>query len=169
MDQPAWPDRRTLTFRLIVSGGGGVFAIRAGVKDSREGRAPYGWVILSDPLARGHHLREGWKDVAKVFFVAIVIDFAYQVMELRWSTAGGAACPERFWPCSRIYCSGVQPTESRGIGCVPEDRDDELSCFRGASLAERLTKWPVGPRNPYHNSVSRQDSILSGRVSPTNS
>ncbi|HVA80186.1 MAG TPA: hypothetical protein VNF29_04620 [Candidatus Binataceae bacterium] len=74
-----------LTFRLIVQPAvAAFFAIRAGVKDSREGRAPYGWVILSDPLARGHHLREGWKDVAKVFFVAIVIDFAYQVMELRW-------------------------------------------------------------------------------------
>jgi hypothetical protein len=74
-----------MTFRLIVQPTvSAFFAIRAGVKDCREGRVPYGWVILTDRTKRGNHLREGWKDVAKVFVVAIVIDFVYQVMELRW-------------------------------------------------------------------------------------
>jgi hypothetical protein len=74
-----------LTFRLIVQPTvSAFFAIRAGVKDCREGRVPYGWVILTDPIRRGDHLREGWKDVTKVFVVAIVIDFAYQISELRW-------------------------------------------------------------------------------------
>jgi len=40
-----------LTFRLIVQPTvAAIFAIRAGVKDFREGRVPYGWAILSDPL-----------------------------------------------------------------------------------------------------------------------
>jgi hypothetical protein len=74
-----------LTFRLIVQPTvAAFFAIRAGVKDFREGRSPYGWAILSDPTKRGHHLREGWRDVGKIFLVAIVIDFAYQIMELHW-------------------------------------------------------------------------------------
>jgi hypothetical protein len=74
-----------MTFRLIVQPAvSAFFAIRAGVKDCREGRVPYGWVILTDPLKRGSHLREGWKDVIQVFIVAIAIDFVYQIMELRW-------------------------------------------------------------------------------------
>jgi len=74
-----------LTFRLIVQPTvAALFAIRAGVKDSREGRSPYGWAILSDPAKRGPHLREGWRDVGTVFLVAIAIDFVYQVMELNW-------------------------------------------------------------------------------------
>jgi hypothetical protein len=74
-----------LTLRLIIQPTvAAFFAIRAGMKDSREGRVPYGWVILSDPAKRGHHLREGWRDVGKVFLAAIVIDFVYQIMELRW-------------------------------------------------------------------------------------
>jgi hypothetical protein len=74
-----------LTFRLIVQPAvSAFFAIRAGVKDCREGRVPYGWLILTDPIHRKDHLREGWKDVTKVFVVAIIIDFAYQIMELRW-------------------------------------------------------------------------------------
>ena len=45
------------------------------------------------PLRVGHSqrseaparlLHEGWKDVAKVFLVAIVMDFVYQIIELRW-------------------------------------------------------------------------------------
>ena len=48
-----------LTFRLIVQPTvAAFFAIRAGVKDFREGRSPYGWVILSDPIKRGHHFRQ---------------------------------------------------------------------------------------------------------------
>jgi hypothetical protein len=80
-----------LTFRLIVQPTvAAFFAIRAGVKDSRVGRVPYGWVILSDPKKRANYLRAGWKDIAKVIFVAIVIDFAYQITELRWFYPGEA-------------------------------------------------------------------------------
>ena len=74
-----------LTFRLILQPTvAALFAIRAGLKDAQEGHVPYGWVILSDPINRRDLLREGWKDVAKVFVIAVIIDLIYQIMELRW-------------------------------------------------------------------------------------
>jgi hypothetical protein len=60
------------------------FAFRAGWKDAQQGRVPYGWHILSDPIKRRDLLHEGWKDVAKVFVVAVIIDLVYQIIELRW-------------------------------------------------------------------------------------
>jgi hypothetical protein len=74
-----------LTFRLVLQPtAAAFFALRAGWKDARQGRVPYGWVILSDPNNRRDLLQEGWKDVAKVFVVAIIIDFVYQIIEFRW-------------------------------------------------------------------------------------
>jgi hypothetical protein len=74
-----------LTFRLVLQpAAAAFFALRAGWKDARVGRVPYGWVILSDPINRRDLLREGWKDVAKVFVVAVIIDFVYQIIEFRW-------------------------------------------------------------------------------------
>jgi hypothetical protein len=60
------------------------FAIQAGFKDAKPGRVPYGWAVVIDRINRREFLREGWKEVAKVFVVAIVIDCVYQIMEFRW-------------------------------------------------------------------------------------
>jgi hypothetical protein len=74
-----------LTFRVIIQPTvAAFFAIRAGLKDAQAGRVPYGWVILTDPVNRRDLLREGWKDVAKVFVIAVAIDLVYQIGELRW-------------------------------------------------------------------------------------
>jgi hypothetical protein len=74
-----------LTFRLAIQPMvAAFFAIRAGWSDARQGRVPYGWVVLTDPANRRELLREGWKDVAKVFVAAVIIDFVYQIIELRW-------------------------------------------------------------------------------------
>jgi hypothetical protein len=74
-----------LTLRLVLQPAtAAFFALRAGWNDARENRVPYGWVVVSDPNNRRDLLREGWKDVAKVFVVAIIIDFVYQIIELRW-------------------------------------------------------------------------------------
>lgn len=54
------------------------FAIRDGRRDAREGRAPYGWALLSDPQQRPGLLRDGWKGISKVFVVAYVLDLVYQ-------------------------------------------------------------------------------------------
>jgi hypothetical protein len=74
-----------LTFRLVLQPTtAAVFALRAGWKDARQGRVPYGWDMLSDPIKRRDLLREGWKDVAKVFVAAVIIDLVYQIIEFRW-------------------------------------------------------------------------------------
>lgn len=74
-----------LTFRLVLQPlTAAVFALRAGWKDARQGRVPYGWNIVSDPIKRRDLLQEGWKDIAKVFVVAVIVDLVYQIIELRW-------------------------------------------------------------------------------------
>ena len=74
-----------LTFRLILQPAVAIFlAIRAGRRDARAGKPPYFVTILMSPANRHGLLREGWKEVAKVFVLAVLIDMAYQVMVLRW-------------------------------------------------------------------------------------
>ena len=59
------------------------FAIRSGLRDSREGRAPYLWSLFSLARGRGEQLRQGWRDVGKVLIAAAVIDLLYQRIFLR--------------------------------------------------------------------------------------
>jgi hypothetical protein len=71
-------------FRLLLQPTmAAIFAIRAGMKDAREGRPAYFWSILAEPSAR-KMITEGWQDVAKVFMMAMIIDAVYQLFVLRW-------------------------------------------------------------------------------------
>ena len=80
-----------LAFRLVMQPMVGAFlAIRAGVKDAREGRPPHGWAIVTDPLHRRALLRESWRDVARLFSVAVIMDMIYEVMVFRWIYPGQA-------------------------------------------------------------------------------
>ena len=75
----------SLSFRLIIQPlVTGWFALRAGWNDAQQGRAPYGWEFISNPIKRRDLLRECWKDIAKIFVTAIIIDLVYQIIELRW-------------------------------------------------------------------------------------
>ena len=74
-----------MSFRLILQPAIAiVLAIRAGRRDTRAGKPPYFFSILMRPADRHGLLLEGWKEVAKVFVMAILIDVAYQVMVHRW-------------------------------------------------------------------------------------
>ena len=56
-----------LNFRLMLQPMmGAILAVRAGLKDAREGSPPYTWDIFTDPVNRGKLLRDGWKAVANV-------------------------------------------------------------------------------------------------------
>ena len=80
-----------MTFRLLLQPAAAMFlAARAGLKDAREDRPLYFWSIFTDPVNRREILRDGWKDVAKVFAMAVVIDFVYQIIALRWIYPGEA-------------------------------------------------------------------------------
>jgi hypothetical protein len=78
-----------LTLRLLLQPAMAIFfATRAGLRDARQGRPPYFWALLSNPEHRRDMLREGWRDVGKVFVIAIVLDVIYQLLVLRWIYPG---------------------------------------------------------------------------------
>jgi hypothetical protein len=59
-----------------------LIAIRAGLRDAREGRPAFLWGIISNPDERRRRLLAGWKDITRVFIVAMALDTVYQVMVL---------------------------------------------------------------------------------------
>jgi hypothetical protein len=74
-----------LSFRLILQPAmAAFFAIRGGWRDGLAGRPPYFWHILRSHTHRWDLVREGWKDIAKVFVMALVIDAIYQAIAIRW-------------------------------------------------------------------------------------
>jgi hypothetical protein len=74
-----------MSFRLIIQPAVATFlAIRAGLQDARAGHPLYGWAILTDPAHRVEFLKEGWKAVAKVYTLAVVLDVVYQLIVFRW-------------------------------------------------------------------------------------
>jgi hypothetical protein len=80
-----------MTFRIILQPMmAALLALRAGLKDAREGRPPYFWTIFADPAQRGELLREGWKAVARVLALALIMDAIYQLIVLRWFYPGEA-------------------------------------------------------------------------------
>jgi hypothetical protein len=82
-----------MTFRLILQPiMAAIFAVRSGLKDAKEGKPAYFWALFTDSVHRGDMLRDGWKEVGKVFIFAIIIDLVYQWMVFRWFYPG-----EAFW------------------------------------------------------------------------
>jgi hypothetical protein len=70
-----------MNFRLILQPAVAIlFAIRAGLRDARNGQMPFLWAIFSNPGQRRQLLRQGWKDVGTVFIVALILDSIYQVI-----------------------------------------------------------------------------------------
>lgn len=67
-----------------------IFAVIAGLRDGREGRAPYFWSLFTDPGHRRELLEDGWKSVGKVFVLAIILDVVYQFMVARFVYPGEA-------------------------------------------------------------------------------
>ena len=80
-----------MNFRLIMQPLMAVFfAIRDGRKDAHDGRVPYFWALFTEPGHRRELLRNGWKSVAKIFIIAIVLDVIYQFIVVRWFYPGEA-------------------------------------------------------------------------------
>jgi hypothetical protein len=78
-----------MTFRLILQPlMASLLAFRAGLRDAREGRPPFLWTILTDPVQRAGLLGEGWKAIARVFFLAVIMDVIYQLIVHRWAYPG---------------------------------------------------------------------------------
>jgi hypothetical protein len=61
-----------------------ILAIRAGMKDAKAGRSPYLWTMLFEPGERRGLIRDGLKDVGRVFAVTVAVDCIYQIIEFHW-------------------------------------------------------------------------------------
>lgn len=73
----AGPMHLRLIIQLTVAS---ILAIRAGLRDARENRGPFFWSVLSNPDDRRELLRQGWKDIGKVFIIAAILDVVYQLI-----------------------------------------------------------------------------------------
>jgi hypothetical protein len=67
-----------------------ILAVRAALRDARANRPPFFWSLAFNPGRRRDLLRQGWKDVAMVFAVAVILDVVYQVITLRMVYPGEA-------------------------------------------------------------------------------
>ena len=60
-----------------------IFAIKAGLRDSKSGQAPYFWGLIKGKSERKDLLKEGWKDVGKLFVIALLLDIIAQIIILK--------------------------------------------------------------------------------------
>ena len=66
-----------------------IFAIRAGLRDAREGRAPYFfWAVFINRSRRPELFRLAWRDVGKVFLAAFALDVIYELEGLSLGLSG---------------------------------------------------------------------------------
>jgi hypothetical protein len=73
-----------MNFRLLIQPiVASVLAIRAGLKDAREGRPAFLWAAITNRAYRSELLRQGSRDIWKVFVVAVVLDAIYQLIVQR--------------------------------------------------------------------------------------
>jgi hypothetical protein len=70
-----------MNLRLMIQPTVATFiAIRAGLKDAREGRPAFLWAALWNPPYRPELFQQGRKDVGKVFILAAALDSVYQLI-----------------------------------------------------------------------------------------
>ena len=73
-----------LAFRFMLQPAmASLLAVRDGLKDAQDGRRPYLWTILHDPVARPDRLDEGLHAVARVMILGAGMDALYQITVIR--------------------------------------------------------------------------------------
>ena len=87
MDRVSGP----LRFRLILQPAmAAFFAVRAGLADVRDGKSAYFSMLVRDASDRRELADEAWKDIGRVFVLAVVMDGIYQYMVAGWIHPGEA-------------------------------------------------------------------------------
>ena len=64
-----------------------LLAIRAGLRDARQSAPPFLWTLVTEPAERKRLIQSAWKDIGKIFMIAIGLDVVYQIVALhsfRW-------------------------------------------------------------------------------------
>jgi len=69
---------RFIVMPIVVT----TLAIRSGLKDAREGRPPFLWGLITASAHRAELLLSFFKDVARVFVMAVIVDLVYQIFVL---------------------------------------------------------------------------------------
>lgn len=64
------------------------FGVRDGVEDARKNRPPYFWDIFSHPAHAKDSLKAGFKAVARILILGLVMDAIYQFIALHWFIRG---------------------------------------------------------------------------------
>ena len=73
-----------MSFRLVIQPLVATFlGVRAGMRDARVGAPIYGWSLISNPAHRRDLAHDGWKDIGKVFILAVVLDIVYELIVFR--------------------------------------------------------------------------------------
>lgn len=73
-----------LNFRLVIMPTVvTIIAIRAGLRDAREGRSTFLWEMFINTSKRKELVRSGWKDIGRIIIVALVLDTIYQLIVFR--------------------------------------------------------------------------------------
>jgi hypothetical protein len=67
-----------------------ILAIRAGLRDCRQGKSAFLWSLVFHPGHRRELLWELWRDVGRVLMTALLIDVVYQLWILRTVYPGEA-------------------------------------------------------------------------------
>ena len=80
-----------MKFRLVLQPAmAAFFAIRSGLADAKAGRPAYFWSLVSNSAERDAMIKDGWKNISRVFILALVLDFIYQAIELHFVYVGEA-------------------------------------------------------------------------------
>jgi hypothetical protein len=57
-----------------------IFAFRSAIRDAKTGTAPYLWRFMATKGDRRPIASETWKDVGKIFILAVMLDIVYQLI-----------------------------------------------------------------------------------------
>lgn len=80
-----------LSFRFLIQPTVALFlGIRAGIRDARKGKPSYFWAVFTHQESRLELIKNGWKDVAQLFILAVVLDMLVQWIMFKWIYPGGA-------------------------------------------------------------------------------
>ena len=60
-----------------------ILAIKAGLRDAKEGNPPFLWNYVTESTQRAALRSSVWKDIGKLFIIATVLDLVYQYIVLK--------------------------------------------------------------------------------------
>jgi hypothetical protein len=87
--QRVWQDlferpHEPMTFRFVLQPAmATIAALKDGIKDARNRRAPYLWAVLTNPRERGGRLWEGLISTARIILLGLCMDAIYQFIVLQ--------------------------------------------------------------------------------------